>query len=231
MQINNTEEESLLYPRTKQTQIALETYSTFQPLIKATPQLLGSARVLLDVGCAEGIISLEMARDLNANRIILADIVPSLSVQLPENAEFVQVDVCCRSEMFKRFRNQVDFVTCVRSFHLFRNPLEAAISLFGILPQRGIAIIWDYSEGGLVRHGEVSAKECPENVLMHQQKMRIVKETGLGTDIGIRKFWEGLIFPHVPGISDLVFNEGGHFYMVLYQARQWGEVKVFPQSP
>ena len=200
------------------------THEGVKPMMVSLSRVSGVCTdTMLDVGSGEGIMTLLMAEDLRAKKIILTDAASSPVVPLPAHAEFHLIDVCSKA-FLEKFQNNVGVVTCFAAFHEFKDPWAAAGQLIMVLPHGGVTLIFDGSEVGWVHLGERVLKSGDESVIQHyREDIRRVRRSGLDTDAGIRNFWEEKVFPKVPGRTDLTFM--GDAYMVSYFARQWGEVK------
>lgn len=202
-----------------------QSWELMRDIIEFCGKRLPPEPVILDVGSGEGILALKIAGTLKAKKVILTDIVDSLEVQLPRNAEFHQVDLCSM-DFLQKFQNRVQVVICLRSFHEFSDPVGAMRNLFGVLPIGGTTLIFDYSKQGWAHQRTITLAEDPTSILHFQKDIKKAEQDDLNTDEGIREFWEGMVFPRVPGECHLFFN--GDIYTVVYTARQWGEVKPIP---
>lgn len=196
-------------------------------MVQFLARKIGPGGTFLDVGSGEGIISLKMAEDLQARRVILTDNTHKPVVVLPSHAEFYFVDV--QSEEFVRqFQNQANVVVCQCVLHEVPKPVTAAVNLIRVLPIGGMSLILDYSEEGWAHQRAMAATGDAQCQTHFVEDMVRIKFVGFGfdTDAGIRRFWEEGLFPRVPGECSLSFN--GDLYSVLYIPRQWGEVKESP---
>lgn len=199
-------------------------YQGLGPMVRFLGQKVGLGKDFLDVGSGEGIISLKVAEDLQARRVVLVDRHPPI-VELPAHAEFHQLDVHSK-EFVRRFQNKVEVVLCLNALHEFDNITLAVTNIISILPISGIALILDYSEEGWERQRSNAVSgtvHCREHFI---EDMGRAQSFGLDTNSGIREVWEDGFFPRMPGECCLSF--GGDLYSVLYVPRQWGEVKEPP---
>ena len=185
----------------------------------------------LDVGSGEGILSLKIAEDLKAHRIILIDFAHKPVVNLPPHAEFHFADV--QSEEFvQQFQNKANVVVCQCVLHELPGPIIAATNVIRILPISGVGLILDYSEQGWARQraiADAGEEQYPghyEEDMMRVRFMSQVLGLNLDSNAGIRTFWEEGFFPRVPGECCLSFS--GDLYSILYIPKQWGEVKEPP---
>src|SRR3989344_6140597 len=189
-----------------------------------------SGCTLLDVGSGEGVLSLKIAQDLKAQRIVLVDNHYPPVIDLPPHAEFYFADVLSE-EFVHRFQNQANVVVCQCVLHEVLHPAAAATNLIRVLPIQGVGLILDYTEAGWGQL-RAEAKQGKEHSVGHFEQdthnLSMVRQQwgiDLGTDTGIRDFWESF-FPRVPGECVLTFSGG--VYSVLYIPKQWGEVKQPP---
>ncbi len=205
-----------------------KTFEAMKPLLQfvAHRQMYRDG-VMLDIGTGEGIIALEMAKEFGVSKVFLTDIKKYLLVELPSNAVFQILDVC-GGDFVKRFQNKVTLVTCLKTFHEFADPFQAAVNLISVLPLRGMVFIMDHTEEGWDYLRRTAMDEGLGAQFHHEQDMERIRKSGLhlDTDEGIRDFWETWFFPRVPGECHLTFH--GLMYSTVYIARQWGEVKPFP---
>ena len=132
--------------------------------------------------------------------------------------------VVCRQNL-TRVQNKVSVVTCCTAFHEFVDPNRAVFNLISVLPERGITVLFDYSEEGWERQRIVTALEGIWSVDHLRQDLENARRWGLTTTAGIKTFWEDW-FKRVPGQCRLVFS--GDLYFVLYVAQQWGVIKPTP---
>lgn len=214
-----------LNPSSEKEKKVNESWELMRPIIEFCKERLPPKPIILDVGSGEGILALKMAKTLKARKVILTDIVNSLVVQLPSNAEFHQVNVCS-TEFLQKFQNRVQVVICFTAFHEFSDPIAALQNLISVLPIGGTTLIFDYSEQGWAHQRIITITEGSDSVLHFQEDIERIRQMGLDTDEGIKEFWERTFFPRVPGQCHLFFN--GDLYTVVYIARQWGEVKPIP---
>lgn len=175
-----------------------ESWKVISSFIEDFRKCLPPEPILLDVGSGEGILALRIAETLKAKKIILTDTEDFLTVQLPSNAEFHQVDVCS-PDFLRKFQNRVQVVICLAAFHEFSDPIGAVKNLFGVLSIRGTTLILDYSKQGWARQRTITLAEDPTSILHFQKDIKRAEQTGLNTNKGIRKFWEETFFPRVPG--------------------------------
>lgn len=208
-----------------------QSYQLMRPMFQYVGRTVGAGGTFLDVGSGEGILSLKIAEDLQARRIILTDNAYRPMVDLPPHAEFHFCDV--QSEEFvEQFQNKANVVVCQCVLHELPEPVTAAVNLIRVLPIGGAGLTLDYSEQGWAHQRAMAAageELCPGHFVDDMMRIRVVSQRlgfGLDTDAGIRKFWEEGLFPRVPGECALAFS--GDLYGVLYIPRQWGEVKEPP---
>lgn len=200
-------------------------YQTFRPMIQAMGRDLPQGTVFLDAGSGEGFYSLLFAADLKAKQVILIDIDKEPEVELPPHAEFHRLDI--QSEKFvRKFQNRANVVVCLTTLHECSNPVIAASNLIKILPVNGVAVIMDFCGEGWEYQFQLAQQEGLGQMQHHMLDLATAGPFGLTTDEDIRQFWEEGMFPRVPGQCHLKFN--GHLYIVMYLAKQWGEVKKPP---
>lgn len=202
-----------------------QSYQSMRPFIQFLGQNVDVGCTFLDVGSGEGILSLKMAKDLQARRVILIDSVNNPVVDLPSQVEFHIINVTS-PEFVHSFQNKANVVICLNAFHEFEDPAAAASNMINIIPIYGILLILDYSQEGWRRQLNIAVDSDAITQSHFQEDMERLQQTGFSTDSGIREFWEKFLFPQVPGECILSFS--GDLYSVLYVPRQWGEVKEPP---
>lgn len=117
---------------------------SFQSLRPMMQFLARPGCAFLDVGSGEGVLSLKMAAELRAGRVILVDTLHEPVIALPAHTEFHRLDVHAE-EFVRSFQYRVHIVTCTNAFHEFDDPVTAACNLIRVLPTGGATLILDYT--------------------------------------------------------------------------------------
>lgn len=207
-----------------------QSYQSMRPVFQSLSRVVGVGvgGACLDVGSGEGILSIIIAQDLQARRIILTDQAHRPVVGLPPHAEFHFADV--QSEAFvQQFQNQANAVVCLCVLHEVANPVSAAVNLIRLLPIGGAGLSLDYAAPGWAQERAIAAAGA-EHYPGHFKVVRVVRQlfgVGWDTDAGIRFFWESL-FPRLPGECCLTCN--GDLSSLFYIPRQWGEAQKPPPA-
>ncbi|MES2087630.1 MAG: methyltransferase domain-containing protein [Patescibacteria group bacterium] len=200
----------------------LMAYAAWKPIVAFVSRLSKHLRYgqssLLDVGTGEGVFGLEVAKEFGVSKTTLVDIQGALLVELAANTVFEMADVCDEN-FVPKFQNQFSVVTCFKALHEFRNPVQAALNLVRILPERGVTFIMDHAEEGW-EHLRINRFQNKGSLLHYERDLDrlTLSRSRLTTNTGIRDFWEQEIFPGLPGEHYLTFH--GHMYSMIYVARQ-----------
>ncbi|MEM9265771.1 MAG: hypothetical protein AAGA46_09635, partial [Cyanobacteria bacterium P01_F01_bin.13] len=164
-----------------------------------------------------------IAKALKVSKLTLVDRQNSCHVKSASGISLdFQVANVESSDFAERFSCSQTIVTCISAFHEF-DPIAALNHLMPILIYGGLLIVIDYNEvGWQYADRAVGTAEGP-GLEHHLNDKHQLLRTGLGTDAGIKRFWMSDVDPNLPGKLDI--QDMGGIYMVMYQARNWGEVK------
>jgi hypothetical protein len=173
-----------------------------------------STLTMVDVGSGNGKLALEIARLIEAKRLILIDKKNKLEVPLPPHAKFFQMDIY--SDEFLYCIPQADVMTCIRTFHEFPDPCSAAMRF--ISKTHGVLIIRDWMEKGweriLKEDQQIRDEKKRKEELAHDEEdLQLVRKNRLYTPEEIRRFWK-IIDQNVPGLME--FHFGIETYVVVY---------------
>lgn len=217
---------------TKSREERLRQYEQFRPVFREIGRSLPKDRVLIDVGCETGITSLEIAKDLGAQEVVLADMRNELEVKLSNKVRFERVDVC--SDNFVRtFLSNGNYVgnvvTCIRALHEFSDPRVAVVNMINILPQGGCLVILDAAEAGWEALYSITSQDSVAAFSHYLEDLKNAARHGLFLDIDIKAFWDEFEMV-VPGRLRFTLCGGGQMYAVCYQAFDWGVIKPMPSQ-
>ncbi len=183
-----------------------EDKAAFAPVVRRLTRDLGRERRHLDVGVWR------WAGGLHAPQIEMSAIAaPGRNSTL---VAFGVADACTLGFALQH-KDQHDVVTSAFSFHEFADPMGAALNIFGIVPAGGVAIIIDRSQEGWERERRLVRNECGRANLHYGADLERLRLSGLGTDDGIRSFWQAGVFPQFGGICALEFHQ--NIYCATYR--------------
>lgn len=182
------------------------------PVLAYSRIIGGNIQCLTDVGCGDGLMSAMIAGDIKPDRAILVDHGSDLAISLGNNVRHMQLDVCA-DEFVRDLKERVHLLTCFFSFHEFKNPLFAARNMMDVLPSGAALFIMDRSEEAWAGLKHMQRSRADE--LHYQRDLKTIARTGLGTDSGIRAFWQDRVAAFTG--HSVRYIDNGTMYTVVYQ--------------
>jgi hypothetical protein len=196
----------------------LRNYETIiRPALRIVMAEVGNVECLLDIGCGDCIVTSELVEDIQPDRLVLADIrqVPRMSFGLQHS--FLKNDVC-RPDFGASLFGTVQGITCITAFHEFDNPYAAACNILALVPPGGFAFIADRSEAGWAAEKDLVRMEDAASKEHYEEDLEKLRRSGLGTNQGIRSFWNIEISPMFPGPTVLAGKDGMYSFLYLNDA-------------
>jgi hypothetical protein len=184
------------------------------PSAFAVSEILGGKILCLaDVGCGDGIMSAMIVRDIQPDRAVLVDNENKLAITLGAQVWHKELDVC--DEKFVReLKGKVHLMTSFFAFHEFKNPLAAVRHMMEALPAGAAFFLMDRSEAAW--SGLKAIRRDRDDEVHYRKDLKNLARTGLGTDAGIRSFWQKKV-PEATGRS-VEYYDNGTMYSILYRS-------------
>lgn len=189
-------------------------YKAVRPFVLGAKGVLGGRiQTLADIGCGDGIMTALVTQDVRPDFAVLVDLENSLEIPTVGNVWFKKLDVC-NKPFITELKDKVHLMTCFFSFHEFAEPLTAMRHMVEVLPRHAGALIIDHSEEGWTGLGRIIHTESQKAQRHYEEDLQRIAKTSLGTNSGIREFWEESVRPNVEG--RLIYSNNGTVYTVLY---------------
>ena len=213
--LSTVNKERIHIPRAERLTTAIQVYWHVRPQLRAFKEQHTAPIHLLDAGCGDGVLTRQIASDLAADEVLFVDCNNSLRVPLLQGSSFHSADVSSK-DFRNRFQGKANIVTSIAAFHEFNDPFQSVSNFLSVVPQGGSVFIVDRAQEGWMREEGIATREGEASLEHHQADLKKLADSGLGTDKGIRDFWEGQVFPNLPlENGKLTLNE--EVYVVSYQ--------------